>query len=48
MNEAHYKLFILYVLDLHNLQIEKRVDILANPLNKDRKVEIEKLKEILL
>ena len=47
MNEAHFKLFILYVLDLHNLQIERRVDILANPLNKQRKVEIEKLNENL-
>ena len=36
MNEAHFKLFILYVIDLHNLHIEKKVDLLANPLNPKR------------
>ena len=48
MNEAHFKLFILYVIDLHNLHIEKKVDLLANPLNPKRVQEIEKLNEDLL
>ena len=45
MNEAHFKLFILYVLDLHNLHIEKKVDLLANPLNPLRDQEIQKVNE---
>jgi hypothetical protein len=36
MNEARFKLFLLYMIDLHNLHIEKRVHILANPLNDKR------------
>ena len=48
MNEAHFKLFILYVIDLHNLHIEKKVDLLANPLNPKRCQEIEKLNDDLL
>ena len=48
MNEAHFKLFILYVIDLHNLHIEKKVDLLANPLNPKRLQEIEKINEDLL
>ena len=45
MNEGHFKLFLLYVIDLHNLHIERKVDILANPLNPKRKEEIAKLHE---
>ena len=45
MNEAHFKLFMLYILDLHNLHIEKKVDLLANPLNPRRKEEIQKLND---
>lgn len=40
MNEAHFKLFLLYILDLHNLHIEQKVDIIANPLNPRRYEEI--------
>ena len=36
MNEAHFKLFLLYILDLHNLHIEQKVDLVANPLNPRR------------
>ena len=42
MNEAHFKLFLLYILDLHNLHIEQKVDIIANPLNPRRYEEIQK------
>ena len=45
MNESHFKLFILYILDLHNLHIENKVDILANPLNPNRYEEVKKLIE---
>ena len=45
MNESHFKLFILYILDLHNLHIENKVDILANPLNPNRQKEVSKLIE---
>lgn len=45
MNEAHFKLFILYVIDLHNLKIEGKVDLLANPLNPRRCQEILKLNQ---
>ena len=44
MNESHFKLFILYVLDLHNLHIEKKIDVLANPMNPLRNSEIQTLK----
>ena len=37
MNEAHFKLFLLYILDLHNLHITKKVDLVANPLNPRRR-----------
>ena len=40
MNEAHFKFFLLYMIDLHNLHIENKVCILANPLNEDRDMEI--------
>ena len=40
MNEAHFKLFLLYILDLHNLHIEQKVDVVANPLNSRRYEEI--------
>ena len=36
MNESRFKFFLLYVIDLHNLHIENRVDLIANPLNKKR------------
>ena len=36
MNEGRFKFFIIYMIDLHNLHIEKSVDIVANPLNKMR------------
>ena len=36
MNESRFKFFLLYVIDLHNLHIEHRVDLIANPLNEKR------------
>ena len=36
MNEPRHKLFLLYMIDLHNLHIEDRVDLVANPLNERR------------
>ena len=36
MNEARFKIFLLYMIDLHNLHIENRVDLAANPLNEKR------------
>ena len=36
MNEGRFKFFLLYLVDLHNLHIENRVHIAANPLNKER------------
>ena len=36
MNESRYKFFLLYMIDLHNLHIEDRVDLIANPLNEKR------------
>ena len=44
MNESRFKFFLLYMIDLHNLHIEKRVDLVANPLNEKRKDAIELLK----
>ena len=46
-NEAHFKLFLLYILDLHNLHIEQKVDLLANPLNFKRYEVIQKMKDDL-
>ena len=46
MNESHYKLFILYIIDLHNLHIEKKVDTLANPLNPQRCSKVDELSGI--
>merc|ERR1719318_1819254 len=40
MNEAHFKFFLLYMIDLHNLHIENKVSSVANPLNKNRKLDI--------
>ena len=36
MNEARFKMFLLYMIDLHNLHIENRVYLAANPLNEKR------------
>ena len=36
MNEPRFKMFILYMIDLHNLHIEDRVDLAANPINEKR------------
>ena len=36
MNEPRFKMFLLYMIDLHNLHIENRVDLAANPLNERR------------
>ena len=36
MNEARFKQFIIYMIDLHNLHIENQVDLAANPLNMKR------------
>ena len=47
MKEGHFKLLLLYVIDLHNLHIEKKVDLLANPLNQQREAEIQKLNDEL-
>ena len=40
MNESHFKFFLLYLIDLHNLHIEGRVSTLANPLNENRDIEL--------
>jgi hypothetical protein len=40
MNESHFKFFLLYVIDLHNLHIEGKVATVANPLNPNRSMEI--------
>ena len=37
MNESHFKMFILYLTDLHNLGVEGTVQVVANPLNPVRK-----------
>ena len=48
MGEAHYKLFILYVIDLHNNFIEGRMDIVCNPLNHLRpEAELNEVNELL-
>ena len=39
MNEAHYKFFLMYLIDLHNLHIQNKVSSVANPLNESRDVE---------
>lgn len=39
MNEAHFKFFLLYVIDLHNLNIQNKLTSVANPLNEDREIE---------
>ena len=36
MNESRFKLFLLYMIDLHNLNLKKMVEVLANPLNESR------------
>ena len=36
MNEARFKFFLLYMIDLHNLHIEDKVSEIANPLNANR------------
>ena len=40
MNESRFKFFLVYLIDLHNLHIEGKVSLLANPLNENREVEI--------
>ena len=46
MNESRFKFFLLYMIDLHNLHIENRVDLVANPLNEKREHEVESLKSM--
>ena len=36
MNQARFKFFFLYMVDIHNLHIENKVDSIANPLSKER------------
>ena len=36
MNQPRFKMFLLYMIDLHNLHIDNTVDLAANPLNKHR------------
>ena len=36
MNEARFKFFLLYMIDLHNLHIEGNLASVANPLNENR------------
>ena len=36
MNQCCFKFFFLYMVDMHNLHIEKKVDSIANPLSKER------------
>ena len=45
MNEAHFFIFFLYIFDLHNLQIEKRLRSTANPKSEYRYELIKKLKD---
>ena len=44
MNESRFKFFLLYMIDLHNLHIENRVDLISNPLNEKRDNKIKSLK----
>ena len=39
MNEAHFKFFLLYIIDLHNLHMEGKVGLNANPMNSERDIE---------
>ena len=34
MNEARFKFFLLYMIDLHNLHIDNNVGVIANPMNR--------------
>ena len=43
MNEAHFKFFLLYMIDLHNLHIENNLSRVANPLHTDRMVVTSKI-----
>ena len=38
MNELRLKFYLLYMIDLHNIHIEGRVQVKANPLNIDREM----------
>ena len=42
MNEPRFKMFLLYMIDLHNLAIDDSVDLAANPLNPKREEAIQK------
>ena len=44
MNEPRFKMFLLYMIDLHNLHIDNRVDLVANPLNEKREEAIQNQK----
>ena len=33
MNEPRFKFYLLYLIDLHNLHLENRISVVANPLN---------------
>ena len=45
MNEAHFKFFLLYMIDLHNLHVENNLSRVANPLHADRMVATSKVNQ---
>ena len=44
MNEPHFFFFMIYMIDLHNMSIEKRLRMLANPKSAERFNFVAKLK----
>ena len=36
MNESRFNFFFTYFVDLHNLNIEKRLQIVANPFHEEQ------------
>ena len=43
MNEPHFIFFMIYLIDLHNLSIEKKLRMLANPKSAERFAYVNKL-----
>ena len=44
MNEPRFKFFLIYMIDLHNLHLDNRVDLIANPLNPKREESVLELR----
>ena len=36
MNEGRFKMFLMYMIDLHNHRLQNTLQVAANPLNDDR------------